>query len=57
MTKIKKTIDESELSSVKSKSSKKTSIRDDELERSVYSSDVANIEGIDILESKDKTQR
>ena len=57
MTKIKKTIDESELSSVKSKSSKKTSIRDDELERSVYSSDVANIEGIDILGSKDKTQR
>ena len=57
MTKIKKTIDESERSSVKSKSSKKTSIRDDELERSVYSSDVANIEGIDILESKDKTQR
>ena len=47
--KSKKTNDESELSNVKSESSKKTSIRDDELERSVYSPDVANIEGIYIL--------
>ena len=47
--KNKKTNDESELSSLKSESSKKTSIRDDELERSVYSPDVANIEGIYIL--------
>ena len=50
MTKTKKTNDESELSSVKSESSKKTSIRDDELERSVYSPDVANMRGIDVLE-------
>ena len=48
--KNKKTNDESELSSVKSESSKKTSIRDDELERSVYSPDVANMRGIDVLE-------
>ena len=54
--KNKKTNDESELSSLKSESSKKTSIRDDELERSVYSPDVANMEGIDILGSKDETQ-
>ena len=47
--KNKKTNDESELSSLKSESSKKTSIRDDELERSVYSPDVANIEVIYIL--------
>ena len=54
--KNKKTNDESELSSVKSESSTKTLIRDDELERSVYSPDVANMEGIDILGSKDETQ-
>ena len=54
--KNKKTNDESELSSVKSESSKKTSIRDDELERSVYSPDVANMEGIDILGSEDGSQ-
>ena len=54
--KSKKTNDESELSSVKSESSKKTSIRDDELERSVYFPDVANMGGIDILGSKDETQ-
>ena len=54
--KNKKTNDESKLSSVRSKSSKKTSIRDDKLERSVYSPDGANIEGIDILGSKDETQ-
>ena len=53
--KNKKTNDES----VKSEWSKKTSIRDDELERSVYSPyspHVANIEGIDVLGSKDETQ-
>ena len=38
-----------ELKSIKSESSKETSIRDDELEWSVYSPDVANIEGVDIL--------
>ena len=54
--KSKKTNDESELSNVKSESSKKTSIRHDELERSVYSPDVANTEDIDILGSKDETQ-
>ena len=31
-------------------------VRDDELERSVYSPDVANMEAIDILGSKDETQ-
>ena len=30
--------------------------RDDEIERSVYFPDVANMGGIDTLESKDKTQ-
>ena len=55
MTKTKKTNDESELSSAKSKPSKKTPISDDERERSVYSPDVANMEGIDILGSKDET--
>ena len=54
--KNKKTNDESELSSAKSESSKKTSIGDDKIERSVYSPDVANMEGIDILGSKDETQ-
>ena len=54
--KSKETNDKSELNSVKSKSSKKTSIRDDELERSVYFRDVANMVGIDILGSKDETQ-
>ena len=54
--KNKKTNDESELSSAKSKPSKKTPISDDERERSVYSPDVANMEGIDILGSKDETQ-
>ena len=51
-----KTNDESELSSAKSEASKKASIRDFEPERSVYSPDVANKEGIDILGSKDETQ-
>ena len=51
--KSKKTNDESELSSVKSE---KALIRDDEPERSVYSPDVANMEGINILGSKDETQ-
>ena len=54
--KNKKTNDESELSSAKSESSKKTSIGDDKIERSVYSPDVANMEGIDILGSKDEKQ-
>ena len=54
--KNKKTNDESELSSAKSESSTKTLIRDDELERSVYSPDVANMEAIDILGSKDEIQ-
>ena len=54
--KNKNTNDESELSSIKSESSKKTSIRDGELERSVYSPDVANMKCIDILWSKDETQ-
>ena len=54
--KNKKTNDESESTSVKSELSKKTSVRDDELERSVYSPDVANMEAIDILGSKDETQ-
>ena len=45
--KNKKTNDESELSSVKSESSTKMLIRDDELERSVYSPDVANMEAIE----------
>ena len=47
---------DSELSSIKSESSKEISIRDDELEWSLYSSDVANIEGIDMLGSKGETQ-
>ena len=54
--KNKKTNDESESTSVKSELSKKTSVRDDELERSVYSPDVANMEGIDILGSKDEIE-
>ena len=54
--KNKKTNDEIEPSSAKSESSKKTSVRDDELQRSVYSPDVANIEDIDILGSKDERQ-
>ena len=45
-----------ELKSIKSESSKETSIRDDELEWSVYSPDVANIEGVDILGWKGETQ-
>ena len=40
-------------SNARSKSSKKTSISDDKLERSIYFSDVANMQGI-ILESKMK---
>ena len=50
MTKTKKTNDISESSSARSESSKKTSISDDELERSVY------MKGINILESKNETQ-
>ena len=56
MTKTKKTNDESEPSSVKNESSNKTSVRDNEIERSVCSPDVANKEGINILGSKDETQ-
>ena len=54
--KNKKTNDESEQSRVRSESSKETSVRDDELERSVYYSDVANMEGNDILGSRDEIQ-
>ena len=46
ITITKKLNDESELSSE----------RDDEIERSVYSPEVANMEGIDILGSKDEKQ-
>ena len=52
----KKNNDESEPSSAKSKSSKKSSISDNKLERSIYSPDVANMEGINILGVKDETQ-
>ena len=41
-------------SSARSESSKKSSISDDKLERSVYFSDVANMKGINILEPKNK---
>ena len=43
-------------SSAGSESSKKTSISDDELERSVYFPDVANMKGINILKPKNETQ-
>ena len=43
-------------SSARSKSSKKTSISDDELEKSIYFPDVANKSDIDTLESKNKTE-
>ena len=43
-------------SSTRSESSKKTLISDDELERSISFLDVANIKGINILESKNGTQ-
>ena len=42
--------------SVKSELSKKTSISGDELERSFYSTDVANMKGINISEPKNETQ-
>ena len=48
--------DRSNLSSAKSESSKKISISDDELERSIYLPDVANMKGINILEPKNETQ-
>ena len=54
--KNKKTNDESELSSVKIESRTKT-IREDELERTVYSPDVVNVKGTDILRSKMKHKR
>ena len=56
ITKTKTTDDENKSSSVKIESSKKTSISDNELEKSVYYLDVANMEGIDILEPKDETE-
>ena len=43
-------------SSARSKSSQKTLISDDKLERSAYFPDVANIKGINILELKNETQ-
>ena len=43
-------------SNARSKSSKKTSISDDKLERSIYFPDVANMKGINILEPKNETQ-
>ena len=61
----KKTNDKSNLSSARSESSfyftppgnaKSKSISDDELERSVYLPDVANMKGINILEPKNETQ-
>ena len=63
--KSKKTNDKSNLSSARSESSfyfnppgnaKSKSVSDDELERSVYLPDVANIKGINILEPKNETQ-
>ena len=56
ITKTKTTNDGNKSSSVKIESSKKTSISDNELEKSVYYLDVANMEGIDILEPKDETE-
>ena len=56
ITKTKTTNDENKSSSVKIESSKKTSISDNELEKSVYYLDVANMEGIGILEPKDETE-
>ena len=48
--------DKSNFSSAKSESIKKTSISDnDELERNVYFPDIANMKGINILESKNET--
>ena len=43
-------------SSARSKSSRKTLISDDKLERSAYFPDVANIKGINILRLKNETQ-
>ena len=45
-----------DLSSAKSESSKKSPISDDELERSVYFPDVANMSNIDNLESKNEAE-
>ena len=44
------------LSSDRSESSKKTSIRDDRLEKSIYFPDVANMKGINVLEPSNETQ-
>ena len=47
---------ESNLSSGGSESSKKTLINDDELKRSVYLPNLANMKGINNVESKNETQ-
>ena len=49
-------MNKSNLNSARSESSKKTSISDDELEKSVYFPDVANVSDIDTLEPKNKTE-
>ena len=49
-------MNKSNLNSARSESSKKTSISDDELEKSVYFPDVANVSDIDTLEPKNKTK-
>ena len=46
----------SESSSARSETSKKTSFSDDEIERSVYLPNVANMKGINNLEPKNETQ-
>ena len=56
MIKVKKTNDKSTPSNARSESSKKTSISDDELDRSAYLPDVPNMKGINILELKNETQ-
>ena len=44
------------LSSDRSESSKKTSVSDDRLEKSIYFPDVANMKGINVLERYNETQ-
>ena len=44
------------MSDTRSESSKKKSISDDELKKSIYFPDTANIKGIDILEPKNETE-
>ena len=48
--------DKSNLSSARSESSKKILISDDELEKSAYIPNVANMKGINNLEPKNETQ-